>query len=110
MNPRPAAEVEADVESAAIDAPAPAPAGDAEAPAAEAPAGEPVSVEVEGIVDDGGAEAAAAAQEIGVAAAQADAGPQLALTGASEVWKLFVMLSITLMAAGIVCMRWGRLI
>ena len=77
-------------------------------PAAEAPAAEPVSVAVEGIVDDGGAEAAA--QEIGVAAAQADAGPQLALTGASEVWKLFVMLSITLMAAGILCMRWGRLI
>ena len=84
------------------------------APAAAAPAGAPAddaaATEVGGIIEDqGGAQAQAGTQNIGVASAQANAGAQLALTG-TDAWKLFVMLAITLMAAGVLCMRWGRLI
>ena len=84
---------------------------DIAAPAAD------VTVEVEGIVEvpDVATQqvdvvAQAQAQDIAVAQAQADAGAQLALTGASEIWKLFVMLAMTLMAAGVLLMRWGRVI
>lgn len=77
---------------------------------AGAPADDAAATEVGGIIEDqGGAQAQAGTQNIGVASAQANAGAQLALTG-TDAWKLFVMLAITLMAAGVLCMRWGRLI
>ncbi len=80
------------------------------APAAAAPADDAAATAVGGIIEDqGGAQAQAGTQNIGVASAQANAGAQLALTG-TDAWKLFVMLAITLMAAGVLCMRWGRLI
>ena len=50
--------------------------------------------------------------EVGAVAAGGidGAAPQLALTGASEAWKILIMISVALMAAGALCMRWGRAI
>ena len=77
-----------------------------------------VDVEVAGVVEQIPVVAQApvaqgdAGGEVGAVAAGGidGAAPQLALTGASEAWKILIMISVALMAAGALCMRWGRAI
>ncbi len=126
----PAADV---VAAAPVDEPAVSDVSvvEAAAPAVEAPVGDTavntdaaasptagdVAVEVAGVVEvavpEGQVAAAQTDSSAGpaiAAVAQTDVGGDvLAITG-SDAWKLLVMMAIVLMAAGVLCMRWGRVI
>ena len=85
--------------------------------AAASPTAGDVAVEVAGVVEvavpEGQVAAAQTDSSAGpaiAAVAQTDVGGDvLAITG-SDAWKLLVMMAIVLMAAGVLCMRWGRVI